>query len=125
MASKLILLIDHEVSVREILLVCLSELGGWNVILAESLQETMSKLSVKRPDAILMDVNMPYGEGLTFVQRLRGSPLAQEIPIVFVTAKARWFTPNQLQNLGAVGAIAKPFDVRTLPAQIAALLGWT
>lgn len=125
MAPKLILLIDHEISVREILQVCLSELGGWNVTLAESFQEVLSTLSRRRPDAILLDVNMPENDGLTFVQRLRTNPLTHGIPIVFVTAKARWFTSNQLQDLGAVGAIAKPFDVQTLPAQIATLLGWS
>jgi len=40
------------------------------------------------------------------------------------TAKARWFTPHQLQSFGVAGAIAKPFNPLSLTNEIANALGW-
>jgi len=105
MPTKLILLIDDEANVREVVQACLKDLGGWNVLSVASAQEGLKMLSVERPDVILLDVLMPGMDGITFIQQIKDNPLAQAIPVLLLTSKARWFTPRQLQQLGVVDAI--------------------
>lgn len=124
MATRTILLIDDEASVRELVQACLSDLAGWNVITAASAQEGLKQLAIKHPDAILLDVLMPGMDANTFLQRLHANPATGSIPVLFLTVRARWFTALKLQQLGIVKAIAKPFNPVTLPDTIAQALRW-
>ncbi|MGC8713436.1 MAG: response regulator [Leptodesmis sp.] len=137
MAEKLILLIEQDDSIREVLLVCLKHLAGWNVVSCKSSQASLELQLEAQPDAILLDTFMPKSSdsftakngSLGFVQKLliqklRKHPVTCSTPIVLMTDKANWFTPKQLESLQVDGTIAKPFDPTTLPTQIARLLGW-
>jgi CheY-like chemotaxis protein len=122
--AKTVLLIDDEDSVRELVQTCLSDLAGWDVVTAASAQEGLKKLDAKHPDVILLDVLMPGMDAVTFLQRLHESPAVGSIPVILLTVRARWFTPQKLQQLGVTEAIAKPFNPVTLPEMIASALGW-
>lgn len=137
MTRKLILLIEQDDSIREVLLVCLKHLAGWNVVSFKSSQESLELQIEDQPDAILLDTFLSKSNGsftsksggLGFIQKLiiqklRKHPITCSTPIVLMTDKANWFTPKQLRSLGVDGTIAKPFDPTTLPTQIAHLLGW-
>ena len=123
MAQKLILLIDHESSVRTVLQVCLSQLGGWDVLSVSSLESGLATLDNRQPDAILLDSPVLEGNALPFFHKLR-QRVATSVPILLITARAKWFSPQQLREMGVEGAILKPFNPMTLPAQVAALLDW-
>lgn len=110
---------------REVMQACLCDIGGWNVVAAASAQEGLEVLLVEEPDAILLDISMPDVDGWGFIQRARNNPLVRSIPVILISAKASWFTPQQLQQLGVAGAIAKPFNPLTLSSQVAALLNWS
>jgi CheY-like chemotaxis protein len=124
LATKRILLIDHEVHVSEVVQACLNDLGGWDVLSVASAWEGLNQAMAAQPDAIVLDISMPGMDGFAFLQQLRANPVTQSIPVVLLTAKARWFTPQQLQQLGLAGAIAKPFHPLSLTNEIAKALGW-
>lgn len=115
---KLVLLIDDEASIREVVQACLSDLAGWKVKTVASAQEALNWLYSDRPDVILLDMLMPGMDAVTFLQRLRESPLTQTIPVILLTVQARWYSPQQLQQLSVIDAIAKPFDPIRLSNQI-------
>lgn len=125
MSTKSILLIEHEPAIREVLHICLSEFGGWRVTLSNSIQEGIALCSTNCPDAILLDTSTSETDALIFVEQLKQHSVAQSIPIVLLSSRANWFTPGQLQEMGFVGAIAKPFNPTTLTAQFSRLLGWS
>lgn len=122
--TKRILVIDDELHIRQILKACLENLAGWNVSLAASGREGLRKAVLEKPDAILLDVMMPEMDGLALLQQLQSNPLAQSIPVVFLTAKLSLTEPQRFQILGVQGAIAKPFNALTLVPQIANILAW-
>ncbi|KOP23060.1 histidine kinase [Hapalosiphon sp. MRB220] len=130
MSRKLILLIDHEASIRAILQVCLSRLGGWDVLSVSSLNQGLEVLTIKeallirKPDAIVLDAPMLETDSLGIIQEFIQHPLINDIPIILITTKASWFSRQQLQQMNIVGAIAKPFNPTQLPKQIAGLLKW-
>lgn len=66
------------------------------------------------PDLILCDVMMPVMDGPATLARLRENPQTAQIPLVFMTARARAHECEYLLSLGARGVIAKPFDPASL-----------
>ena len=100
MSTKSILLIEHEASIREVLHTCLSEFGGWRVTLSDSIQEGVNLCMITYPDAILLDASTSETDALIFIEQLKRHSIIQSIPIVLITARASWFTSNQLQQMG-------------------------
>jgi DNA-binding response OmpR family regulator len=124
MAKRLILLIEHEPSVREILHVCLSQLGGWNVYAVSTLKQGVHMLECLEPQAILLDAPFLDIDHYDVVTDLRAYSDPLNIPILLITDKAKWFSKRLLAEIGVIGALAKPFDPLTLPNQISKLLNW-
>jgi CheY-like chemotaxis protein len=123
--SKTILLIDDEVSVRELVGLCLKDLGGWNVVIADSPLDGLQKSVLVNPDAIVLDLSMHSMNSLRFMEQLRNHPQTMTIPLVLLSAKARWIDPHIIQKYQISGVIHKPFDPVTIPFRINALLEWT
>jgi CheY-like chemotaxis protein len=119
-----ILLIDDEASIRELVQACLSDLAGWTVTTVSSAQDGLKHLAAEQPDAILLDLLMPGMDGTTFIHTLHNDPSIKAIPIILLSVRARYFTPQKLRRLGVIEAIAKPFNPVTLPKMIAQALGW-
>ena len=125
MSNKQILLIDHEAYVREVLQICLSSFGGWQIISVASIQAGLKKLSIERVDAILLDTPNLEKDGIAFIQKIQTDPVSTSIPVIFITAKAKSFLSHKLQAVGIAGVIAKPFNAMTLPIQVAGMLNWS
>lgn len=121
---KKVLYIDDEPSLQLIVKTCLQTLGGWEVEVAKSAVEGLVKAEELKPDVIILDVMMPEMDGVACLQKLRLNVKTQEIPVIFLTAKWSFTERYQFLALGAVGAIAKPFNPLTLVAQIAKVLDW-
>jgi CheY-like chemotaxis protein len=124
MSTKSILLIEYEANMREVLYSCLSEFGGWKVTLSNSIQQGIDLCVKTCPDVILLEASTSETDALIFIEQLKQHSLIQSIPILLITARASWFTSKQLQEMGFAGAITKPFEPSTLPAQVSRLLGW-
>lgn len=122
MSAKSILLIEPEFSLREVLHVCLREFGEWRVILSNSIQEGVQICRTTQLDAILLDTSTAETDALVFMEQLKQHSMTQSVPILLITARASWFTPVQLREMGFAGAIAKPFNPSTLSTQIVHLL---
>ncbi|MHC0066927.1 response regulator [Nostoc sp. UIC 10890] len=122
--GKTILLIDDELNVREIVKFCLQDLAGWDVVTADSPLEGLQNAVRHSPDAIVLDISIRDMASFEFMSKLRNNPETQAIPVVLLSAKARWLDSQILQQYQVAGVILKPFNPVTLPAQVAQLLGW-
>jgi len=79
-------------------------------------------LKSRRPDLILMDVQLPGMDGLTFASSLRSIPEAAGVPVVALTSHAMRGDRERAIAAGCVGYLSKPIDVRTFPDEVARLL---
>ncbi len=64
----------------------------------------------KKPDLILLDINMPGMSGLEVCEELKKEKSTADIPIIFLTAQTDKETTIQGFKLGANDYITKPFD---------------
>jgi two-component system, OmpR family, response regulator len=69
-------------------------------------------------DVMLLDVMMPELDGPATLTRLRELPLAADVPVIFMTAKAQATEIAWYKSLGALGVIDKPFDPMLLAQQV-------
>ena len=91
---------------------------GYVVRLASSASEALASIERQRPDLILMDVQLPGEDGLALTRLLKADRATVTIPIIAITAHAMASDRELCLDAGCIGYIAKPFDTRTLGAQI-------
>lgn len=96
------------------------EREGFTVLCAESLEAARNHLAVKQPDAMVLDIMLPDGSGLSFCREIRSSTSA---PVLFLTALDE--KQEIIKGLVAGGNdyITKPYDVDEFLARIKAQLG--
>ena len=68
----------------------------------------------ERPDMVLSNVNMPAGNGLELVRRMRNTPATATLPVLLLTARADYDTLRQGEAVGANGLVRKPFRLGEL-----------
>jgi two-component system chemotaxis response regulator CheB len=103
-----VLVVDDSAVVRQGLAMILSRRRGVNVATAADAEIAARKIQQRRPDVIVLDIEMPGTDGLTFLRALMGS--AQPIPVVVCSSRARAGTEVAVQALeeGAVAVVEKP-----------------
>src|SRR4249919_3585231 len=109
MSGYRILVVEDETDVRKVIELTLSRDPELTTRACASGQEGLAEATRWSPDLILLDVMMPGMDGPTTLARLLDNPVTAQIPVVFLTARAR---PTELAHftaLGSRGAIAKPF----------------
>jgi CheY-like chemotaxis protein len=124
MSSKKILVVEDQEEVRELIGISLEEVGGWQVVFADPGPEVILRAQIEQPDAILLDANMPCMDGPSTFQALRANPQTQAIPVILLTASVQKEDAKRFAQFAFAAVLAKPFDPLSLPAQLAAVLGW-
>ncbi|MGH7888340.1 MAG: protein-glutamate methylesterase/protein-glutamine glutaminase [Candidatus Binatia bacterium] len=102
-----VLVVDDSAVVREVMTAVLSQEPGFSVAVAADPFIAMNKMKQRRPDVIVLDLEMPRMDGLTFLQKIvREDP----IPVVICSALTGQETSIGLQALdeGAVEVVTKP-----------------
>ena len=95
--------------------------AGYLVSTAENGEQAIAAVKRAKPDAILMDVNMPGMDGFAATRALRNDADTKDIPVVLVTAKDQKADKAWGQMLGAKGYVTKPFTDEQLLTQVRAL----
>lgn len=85
--------------------------------------EALASLRERRPDLILMDVNLGGIGGIETTRRLKASPHLANIPVIMVTGHSDKEVVVESLKAGAAGFIVKPVSREVLLAKVQALLG--
>lgn len=72
----------------------------------------------RRPDLILMDIQLPKISGLEAIRRLRAESATAHTPIIAITSFALSGDDQKAKEAGATAYIAKPYSPRDLLALI-------
>lgn len=115
--EKIILIVDDNITNIKLLFNILKEYG-FKILIAKDGMSTISTVQKILPDIILLDVIMPGIDGFETCRRLKASPIAKDIPIIFMTALSDSIDKVKGLNLGAVDYITKPFQYDEVLARI-------
>lgn len=114
-----ILLIDDDAALLNVLALSFED-AGHAVRCASDGTDGWERITRKRPDLIISDVNMPGIDGFALCKKLRGANDAT--PLILLTSRDNEIDEALGLELGADDYVSKPFSTRVLLARVAALL---
>lgn len=116
MSSKVLVVEDNPAN-RTLLKKVLSH-HGYEVLEATNGLEGINMAIDRKPDIILMDLQMPVMEGTEAIKLLKEDVRTKAIPIIAITSFAMKGDKERALDTGADGYISKPVDTRELPKTI-------
>jgi DNA-binding response OmpR family regulator len=124
MDKKTILIVDDNADTRLILSARLKAQHYHTIFAADALQ-AMSVALKEQPDAILLDLGLPGGNGLIVLQRFKANTALSGIPVIIVTAEDPLVAEARAIEAGADAFLQKPVDQDKLLAAIQQAMGTT
>jgi two-component system, cell cycle response regulator DivK len=119
--GEIVLLIEDN-EANSLLATAVLEQEGFHVEVAGSAAEAKRLLRAVIPAVILMDVQLPGEDGLTYTRELQASRATSRIPIIALTAHAMAGDRERALKAGCAGYLSKPIDTRTFAAQLRKVL---
>ena len=116
-----LLLVDDDPALRALLRATLDAVDV-QVDEAHDVPSAVVAIRERRPDAIVLDVNLPGMDGLAFCRQLKGQRETREIPIVVLSGSDGGTVETALEA-GADAFLGKPFSPLELLAIVERLAG--
>jgi DNA-binding response OmpR family regulator len=117
-AAAHVVVVDDEADARAMVGDYL-RMHGFEISLCDGGGALRRRLAEVTPDLIVLDLNMPEGDGLSIVRDLKGR---SSIPIIMLTATASPIDRVVGLELGADDYLPKPCELRELVARIRSVL---
>ncbi len=116
--SQRVLVCDDEMQIRRALRVVLKD-AGFEVVETADAAEALDAASVKPPDAAIIDLLLPDGDGVEVCRSIRSW---SEMPILVLSAVGEEEQKVRALEAGADDYVTKPFGPRELVARLNAAL---
>lgn len=117
-----ILIVDDALMVREVMSRTVATAGHTVVGEATSGREALALYRDVRPDVVLLDLNMPAGDGFEALKHIRETDPRSRVIVCSALARSEANVVRAL-NAGAVDVLAKPFKPQRLLDAIASAAG--
>lgn len=116
--SHRILVVEDEPAIREVMVGYLRK-AAYEVDEAEDGETGLQLFRQSKPDAILLDLNLPKLDGIAICKLIRAE---SHVPIIMVTARTEEMDELIGLEIGADDYVKKPFSPAVLVARIHKLL---
>lgn len=113
-----ILIVDDEPALQHMVKEILVQ-AGYETASALTCAQALEQLQAISPDAVLLDVNLPDGDGFSLFKKLQE---IQDVPVLFLSARDEDADRLQGLGLGADDYITKPFLPQELLLRLNAVL---
>jgi two-component system cell cycle response regulator DivK len=114
---KCILVVEDHEDNRQILRDLLTN-AGYDLIEAENGEEALAVAAAKRPQLILMDIQLPLLDGYEATRRLKKDPVLRKIPIIVITSYALSGDEEKARAAGCDAYVTKPYSPREVLKKI-------
>jgi two-component system, cell cycle response regulator DivK len=115
--GKRILVVDDQPDNRQIIRDMLAT-TNYEVMEVENGELALAAIAKKRPDLILMDIQLPIMDGYTATSRIKPDPKLRSIPIIAMTSYALSGDDRKARAVGCDDCVPKPFSPRHLLPKI-------
>jgi len=116
-SQPLLLIVDDD-SFQHRLLTHLLSSTGWNLWFASSGTQALALLRQRRPDLVLMDIDLPDGSGVEFTRQIKAQPALASMPVVMITGHSEKQLVIDSLKAGASDYVVKPFDREVVLAKL-------
>jgi chemosensory pili system protein ChpA (sensor histidine kinase/response regulator) len=103
-----ILVVDDSISVRTVV-ARLMQRQGWQVWTAKDGVEAIERIHGRKPDLIILDVEMPRMNGYEFMSSLRAQDAFKETPVIMLTSRSSAKHRKKAEALGVNGFMTQPY----------------
>jgi two-component system, OmpR family, alkaline phosphatase synthesis response regulator PhoP len=122
MVKPHVLVVEDETDVADLIKHALERSGGANVAIVGSGDAALKAVTERRPDLIILDLNLPSISGVEVCRILRSRPDDSRVPIIMLTARSSEDDMVYGLEQGADDYVTKPFSLRELSARVQAVL---
>ncbi|MEW5688365.1 MAG: response regulator [Pseudomonadota bacterium] len=106
--ARRVLVADDEPLVLELIVTRLS-IAGFEVRAAKDGAQALDRLTDFRPEALVLDINMPKLDGFGVLSHMRVQGLSDKVPTLVLTARNAAEDVAKAIKLGAKDYLSKPF----------------
>jgi CheY-like chemotaxis protein len=117
---KVVLVLEDHASVGG-LIAALVRQAGYRAVRAWDAHEALRLARGRAPDLILLDLNLPYPDGVQALRQVRGHEATRHAPVVLVAGGALALSAEDAQLVS--GVVHKPFDIDLLLNAVRQALG--
>ncbi len=118
-----VLIVDDRPETVRVIVELLRAQDRYAIQIADSAQQALDAIARKKPDLILLDLNMPDMDGIAMLEKLRENPRTRKLPVVIITAEDD-LAAQQEERLASVEVFSKnTLDEGRLLSGMRALLG--
>ena len=121
MAKTVLVVEDNELNMK--LFHDLLEASGYNIVETRNGLEAIDLARSRRPDLILMDIQLPEVSGLEVTKWIKEDDDLRSIPIIAVTAFAMKGDEERIRQGGCEAYLSKPISVAKFIETVKAYLG--
>jgi CheY-like chemotaxis protein len=118
--ARVLVVDDHELTLK--LLQRVLELEGIHVVAAGSIGAAERALAEELPALIVLDLQLPDGDGLDLARRLKRERRTESCGIVACTAEAMRGDEERALAAGCDAYVSKPIDTRAFAALVSSML---
>jgi len=104
-----IMVVDDSLTVRRVTQRLL-ERQGYSVMLAKDGVDALRQLQDVKPDAMLVDIEMPKMDGYDLTRNVRGARATADIPIIMITSRTAEKHRSKAFELGVNEYLGKPYQ---------------
>ena len=94
----------------------------FQLFFANNGREALEKARESRPDLIIADINMPEKGGVEVCQEVKRDPELRDIPVLLLVGVLDDFDEREVEKIGAVGHLIKPFESTTVLERVRQIL---
>jgi phosphoserine phosphatase RsbU/P len=113
----LIMVVDDDVVTSYALKRVLSR-AGFQVAQANNATEGLDGIRERKPDLVLLDINLPDGSGWEVCRKLQAEPMTMRTPVLFISANGGLDSKIKGFEAGGVDYISKPFAGEEIVARV-------
>jgi two-component system chemotaxis response regulator CheY len=122
-AALKVLVVDDQLSVRQMTKLALQEIGCRHVHEAENGTVAFKQATIQPLDLIISDYNMPEMDGLEFLRAVRGHQAIRKLPFILLTGRGDKELVMKAAQAGVNNYLVKPFTPAVLREKIEQVLG--
>lgn len=121
MIKAQILVVEDQAATADLILEVLKG-EGYEAQTVDTLAKARARLKKQPPELLLLDRNLPDGDGVDLLAEIRDDEKLGSLPVIILTAKKEVADKIAGLRVGADDYVAKPFNTEELVARVAAIL---